>query len=98
MCALIGNFDSLVNFIVMVFMSNKYSNHILMLSVGDGSKSKQDDPSNTVNAKDKKEVTSLKDFRTFSLESQLLRGFRKYITLSISQSSLFTFSYSDMTC
>ena len=50
MCALIGNFDSLVNFIVMVFMSNKYNNHILMLSVGDGSKSKQDDQSNTVNA------------------------------------------------
>ena len=57
MCALIGNFDSLVNFIVMVFMSNKYNNHILMQGVGDGSKSKQDDQSNTVNAKDKKEVT-----------------------------------------
>ena len=42
MCALIGNFDSLVYFLVMVLMSNKYNNHILMHGVGDGSKSKQD--------------------------------------------------------
>ena len=42
MCALIGNFDSLVYFLVMVLMSNKYNNHFLMHGVGDGSKSKQD--------------------------------------------------------
>ena len=57
MYTLIDNFDSSVNNIVMVFILNKYNNHILMYRAGDGSKRKQDDRSNTFNAKDKKKVT-----------------------------------------